>query len=365
MKSDQEILSKYACLLLDYSLNLKKGNKLYVTTTLLAEPLVSELYKACCIRGILMEYHFAMKDMSSFLIKNGTENVVEHVPVFQSLAIETFDGYLVIRAPYEDEKMEENDNQNKRRAALKPMNLRYNQRTTEGSLKRCLCQYPTLQGAMDASMSLEEYSHFIFNACKLYSEDAMASWKELGSTQAYLVEYLNQCKMIRYQNARTNVTFSVAGRTWINSDGKANMPSGEVYTGPVEDSVNGEVFFDYPSIYQGQEVRGVSLKIENGNVVEWNAEYGKEHLDKILQIEGTKRFGEVAIGTNYDIQRPTKNILFDEKIGGTIHMAIGQSYPITGGKNESDVHWDMIADMTQGSIYADGTKIYENGKFII
>ena len=150
------------------------------------------------------------------------------------------------------------------------------------------------------------------------------------------------------------------------SDGKANMPSGEVFTSPVEDSVNGFVHFDYPSIYQGHEVQGITLQVEEGEVKSWKADRGQEFLDRIFDEPGARFFGEAAIGCNYGIQTPTKNILFDEKIGGTIHMAIGQSYLQAGGKNESNVHWDMISSMTNGGqIFTDGNWIYENGKFLI
>jgi aminopeptidase len=144
------------------------------------------------------------------------------------------------------------------------------------------------------------------------------------------------------------------------------MPSGEVYTSPVEDSVQGTVHFSYPCLYQGVEVEGVTLWVKDGFIEKWSARRGKDFLDEIFQIPGTRRFGEAAIGTNYDIQRMTKNILFDEKIGGSIHLAIGQSYLQTGGKNESSVHWDMITDMTRGGeIWADGEVIYRDGVFII
>lgn len=144
------------------------------------------------------------------------------------------------------------------------------------------------------------------------------------------------------------------------------MPSGEVFTGPIENSVNGVVHFNYPSIYMSKEVQDITLWVEYGEVVQWDARIGKDVLDKVFDVEGARFFGEVAIGTNYNIQRPTKNILFDEKIGGTIHMAVGQSYLFTGGKNESTVHWDMITDMKDGGkIYADDELIYENGEFII
>ncbi len=168
----------------------------------------------------------------------------------------------------------------------------------------------------------------------------------------------------RYVTERTDIPFTTNGRTWINSDGQTNMPSGEVYTSPEEDSANGHIYFDYPAIRNGKTVQGVTLTVEDGEIKKWVAESGQEVLDETFAIPGTRRFGEAAVGTNYTIDRFSKNILFDEKIGGTVHMAIGQSYALAGGKNESTVHWDMIADMKNGGIiYANGQEIYRNGRF--
>ena len=214
-------------------------------------------------------------------------------------------------------------------------------------------------------MSLEEYEQFIFNACKLYEDDPKAAWLKVRERQQAVVDYLNKAEHVQYKNGKTDISFSVAGRTWINSDGRTNMPSGEVFSGPVEDSVNGTVYFNYPSIFMGTEVRGITLEVENGKVKKWSAEQGEEVLDKVFEIDGARFFGEVAIGTNYSIQQPTKNILFDEKIGGTIHMAVGQSYKQTGGKNMSAIHWDMITDMKNGGeIFVDGELAYKDGKFL-
>jgi aminopeptidase len=166
-------------------------------------------------------------------------------------------------------------------------------------------------------------------------------------------------------NDRTDIRFTTKGRLWINSDGQTNMPSGEVYTSPEEDSVEGYIHFDYPAIRNGAEINGVTLQVKDGEIQSWTAEAGQDILDKTFEIPGTRRFGEAAVGTNYDIDRFSKNMLFDEKIGGTVHMAIGQSYLQCGGKNESAVHWDMIADMTKsGKIFADGKIIYRNGQFL-
>ena len=188
----------------------------------------------------------------------------------------------------------------------------------------------------------------------------------LAKEQQRIKEYLDKVSTIQYKADHTDISFSVEGRTWINSDGKTNMPSGEVFSAPVEDSVNGKVHFTFPSVYMGKDVSGITLWVENGVIKEWKADQGHELLDEVFSIEGANQFGEVAIGTNYKIQRSTRNILFDEKIGGTIHMAVGQSYKQCGGLNTSSIHWDMITDMQEsGQIYADGTLIYEKGKFLI
>ena len=178
---------------------------------------------------------------------------------------------------------------------------------------------------------------------------------------------MNKKENVRYVGDGIDIRFSTKGRTWINSDGQTNMPSGEVYTSPVEDSVNGTIHFNYPIVIAGSMVEGVTLWVENGRVERWEAKQGKALLDDAFQnVAGARHFGEAAIGTNYKIDRFTKNILFDEKIGGTVHMAIGQSYLQTGGKNQSAIHWDMIADMKNGGmIFADGEKIYEGGRFLL
>jgi aminopeptidase len=282
--------------------------------------------------------------------------------------MESFDCYLNIRAPY---NLREGSGASAesaliRNEALAPINKNYFERTADRRLRRNLCQYPTDASAQEAGMSLSEYEQFVFGACKLFNEDPAAAWLAVRASQQHIVDHLNRCETVRYCAEGTDIEFKTQGRIWMNSDGQTNMPSGEVYTSPVEDSVNGVVHFSYPCIYQGTEVEGVTLWVKDGLIERWEARRGKEFLDYIFSLPGTRRFGEAAIGTNYDIQRITKNILFDEKIGGSIHMAIGQSYLQTGGKNESAVHWDMITDMTQGGeIWADGERIYLDGRFLI
>jgi aminopeptidase len=171
---------------------------------------------------------------------------------------------------------------------------------------------------------------------------------------------------IRIVAPGTDITYRVGGRTWINSDGKHNFPSGEVFTGPIEDSVEGDVTFSFPAVYNGREVEGVRLRFEKGKVVEASASRGEELLHAMLETDpGARYLGEVAFGLNYGIQRFTRNILFDEKIGGTMHMALGRAYPDTGGVNDSAIHWDMISDLREGEVYADGDLCYREGKFVI
>lgn len=359
--------NKYAHLLLHYCLSLKEGERILVSTSFLAEPLAKELYREACRIGAQMEFSFSFEEMGTVFMQHAKDSLLDKVSPFYALAIENFDAYLVVRAPYNtrEEMAYDADKQKRKMAAGASLNKIYFDRTASGSLKRCLCQFPTQGAANDAGMSLDAYTDFIACACKLNEEDPIAAWQKLGADQQHIVDYLNGCHQMVYINEKTNISFSVKDRIWINSDGKANMPSGEVYTGAIEDSINGHIYFDVPSIYQGQEVEGIYLEVVAGYITHWRAEKGQAVLDKIMEIDGSRRFGEVAIGTNYSIKQPTKNILFDEKIGGTIHMAVGQSYKQTGGKNESTVHWDMIASMGQGRILADGKCIYENGFFTI
>ena len=369
---DTKILEKYAALLVHYCVELKPEDKLYISTTILAEPLVREIYREATKLGAVVEVDFKFRDQNKIFYDNATDHVLSQPSLLMKTAMEEFDAYLNIRAPYDLNETVDVDmsKKQKRSAALAPYTKIYFERTADrtlpGALKRSLCQYPTQASADAAEMTLEEYSKFVFNACHLYAERPEEEWLKVRAHQQHIKEYLDKVDTIRYKADHTDVEFSVKGRTWINSDGQTNMPSGEVFSGPVENSVNGKVHFTFPSIYMGKDVRGITLWVENGKVVKWDAEEGKELLDAVFEIPGAKFFGEVAIGTNYQIQRATRNILFDEKIGGTIHMAVGQSYKQTGGTNQSSIHWDMITDMTEsGEIYGDGRLIYEKGKFLI
>jgi len=364
---DQAILDKYADLLLHYCLEVKEGQRLFVSTSFLAEPLLIAIHREATRSGVAVEYDLAFRNKMSVFWEEANGAVLDMEPSLHLHAMENFDAYLAIRAPYDmHEDAKATAEQKKRRAAAgAKANQAYFKRTADKSLVRGLCQYPTEASAKIAGMTIDEYASFVFNACRLNEEDPVEAWLNVRKSQQGVVDFLNTCDEIRYKNSKTDIRFSVKDRIWINSDGRANMPSGEVFTGPIEDSVEGVVHFDYPSVFGGHDVQGITLTVEKGQIMKWQAETGQEILDQVFAIEGSRYFGEVAIGTNYKIQRPTRNILFDEKIGGSIHMAVGQSYIQTGGKNQSTVHWDMISDMRNGGeIVADGEVIYKNGYFL-
>jgi aminopeptidase len=230
-----------------------------------------------------------------------------------------------------------------------------------------LTSFPTEGQAQDARMSLAEYEDFFFNACLPDMNDPVGYWNKVSARQEKIVDWLKGKELIHVSGPETDLTLNVKGRKFINCDCKANVPDGEIFTSPIEDSANGKVFYSYPAILDGVEVSGIRLWFENGKVVKATAERNEAFLlAKLNADEGARRLGEFAIGTNAGISKFTGHILFDEKIGGSFHMAVGMSIPETGGVNDSAIHWDMICDLRPGSeITADGEVFYRDGKFIL
>jgi aminopeptidase len=240
-------------------------------------------------------------------------------------------------------------------------------RSAAGELRWALTLFPTQAYAAEADMSLAEYEDFFYRACLCDRPDPVEAWRVQSDETRRLADWTNGREEIRLEGPGTDLTLNVSGRTFVAADGRHNMPDGEFFTGPVEDSVNGEVTFSYPAVYGGREVAGVKLRFRDGKVVDASAERNEDFLLKTLDTdEGARRLGELGIGTNYGIDRFTKEILLDEKIGGTIHLAVGMSYPETGGKNSSAVHWDMVCDLRQGGrITVDGVELQSNGRFSV
>jgi aminopeptidase len=216
-------------------------------------------------------------------------------------------------------------------------------------------------------MSTDEFERFLVAACKLDRPDPVAAWRELSARQAAMIDWLQQRRDIRIVAPGTELRLSVEGRAWVNSDGKRNFPSGEVFTGPVEDSVEGHIHFTYPVVTQGREIADIRLRFVAGAVVDASASKNEAFLTETLDTDpGARRLGEFAFGTNEAITRWTKNILLDEKMGGTVHMALGAGYPETGSTNQSAIHWDLICDLrTGGEATADGEVVLRDGQYLI
>jgi aminopeptidase len=239
-------------------------------------------------------------------------------------------------------------------------------RAADGSLRWTGTQFPTQAAAQDAEMSLAEYEDFVFAAGLLNLPDPVAAWKAVSQRQQRLVDFLQGKKQYRVVAANgTDVTMSVEGRRWINCDGHENFPDGEVFTGPLLDSVNGVVNFSFPAVHHGREVQEVRLRLKDGKVVDASASKGEAFLISMLDMDaGSRLIGECAIGTNYSIKNYTRNTLFDEKIGGTVHFAVGAGYPETGNDNASGLHWDMVVDLRRGGyLEVDGERFNVDGRF--
>lgn len=365
--TESHFLETYASLLVSYCLRVALGQKVLIRSTLLAEPLIRKIYQKVLEAGGYPEVQFSFESEQFLFYTHAHESQLSTISSLYQSAVNSFDCILTIMAPYDVYETQGVDSERKKthQLAFLPVRKLFSKRSAEGTLKWCLCVYPTEAAAMSCGMNLSEYQHFVFSACKLYEPDPEAAWKALSLDQEKMVRYLNSKSKIRFVSDQMDISFSTKNRRWINSDGKRNMPSGEVFTSPLEKSGSGFVYFSCPTLYDHQDVEGVYLEVSKGYITSWSAKVGQSVLDEVFQLEGSRYFGEIAIGTNTAIQTVTKNILFDEKISGTIHMAVGNSYKETGGKNVSVVHWDLITDMKKsGRIFADGELFYEYGSFL-
>lgn len=366
----ETIWDKYAKVLVDYSTEVKKGDLVQIrATSIYAKDLVKAVYKRVLELGGNPILRTSFEDFSDIFLKYASDEQLDYVDDIVKLEYEKVDKFISIGAPMNTKNLAKADTKKlaRRGKATKHLSELLMKRSAEGSASWVIADVPTHALAQEAKMSFDEYSDFLFKSCYLDLDNPVEKLQELNKKQEEWADYLNKIKTIRIVGEKTDITFNVEGRKWISCSGKNNYPDGEVFTSPVEDGINGEIYFDFPQIYRGNEAQGVHLTIKDGKVVSAKADKGEEYLNAMLDMdEGSRGIGEIAIGTNNEIQDITGNILFDEKIGGSIHMAVGASYPETGGKNVSGLHWDLIKNMKNGGkIYADGTLIYENGKFLI
>jgi aminopeptidase len=345
----------FAKLLCDYCLRPEPGEQVVVRSTTLAAPVLLELQRALLEREAWPLLRVSLPGQEHGFWEAARDLHLDGFPPADLGEAERTDASLVIHAPENTRALAGIDPARTARAA------RAREPVREAALRRrwCVSVWPTPAAAQQAGMATEDFAAFVRRALFLDREDPVAAWLELRDRQAALVERLTSAREIHIEAEGTDLTLSVAGRAWINSDGRRNMPSGEVFTGPVETSTEGRIRFGIPSSPRGVEVAGIELEFREGVVVSARAERGDEVLQAALATDdGARRLGELGIGTNPGIDRPVGQILFDEKIGGTVHLALGRSYPETGGTNESALHWDMICDLRNGGrITADGEPI--------
>lgn len=361
-------LDKLAAILVKYSTKVKPGDFVYIQCDEVALPWMKAVAREAIKAGAHVEYMLTSEEVDEILVKYGSEEQLKEERFMKKNVLEKADVWLTAWGGRNTRTLT-NIPGDKLKANLQgaaSWRKVYSERMGNGSLRWCGTMFPTHAEAQEASMSLSDYEDFVYGAGLLDSEDPVAEWKRISAEQDRWVNYLNAKKELHFLSEGTDIKVRIEGRKWINCDGRVNFPDGEIFTSPIEDSVEGYITFSFPSIYMGQAVEGIRLEVKKGKVVNAEAKTGEELLKSLLATdEGASYFGEVAIGTNYGIKKFTRNILFDEKIGGTIHMAIGDSFPEAGGKNKSSLHWDMICDMRNGGkIYADGELFYENGEFI-
>lgn len=362
-------MEKMADLLVNYSVAVKPGDKVAIQGDSFAEPLLKAIYVKVLQAGGNPFFVITPDGANELFYKYASDSQLQHVPPLTKLIMETYDVRIVIGAETNTKELNNIDPDKivMRQKARSGIMKTYLERAARGELRWTYALYPTPAYAQDSDMGLTEYEDFLYSACLGDLNDPIGYWKRFSAWQEKIVEWLKGKKHIHIIAPGTDLSLSVEGRRFVNCDGHENMPDGEVFTGPVEDSINGHVLFSYPSIENGREVSGIRLWFENGRVVKATADKNEDFLLKTLDTDpGARGVGEFAFGTSRGITRFTRQILFDEKINGSFHMALGASYPETGGKNESAIHWDMICDMRDGGqVTVDGQLIYRNGEFLI
>lgn len=366
-------VQRFAKILVEHSTRVAPGDRILIEATTAAEPLVRELFVQILERGGIPHLLLALPGMMPFsqdelYLTYANDSQLDFVPTFLKMAYDQFEGRIRVHSATNTRGTTNIDpaKAQRRSKALSAITEAQFRRGAEGSLKWVTTLYPTDGYAQDAGMSLKEYEDFVFGAVHAHEDDPIAYWNSTAADQQKAIDFLANKSQVVLHGPNVDLSLSIKGRKFVNSIGVYNMPDGEIFTGPVEESVNGWVKFTYPAIYGGAAVEGAELTFSNGRVEKASAEKNQDYLMKMLESDAGSRFlGEFAIGTNFDINRFTGNILFDEKIGGSFHMALGAGYPETGSKNKSTIHWDMICDMRKDAeITADGQLFYKNGQFV-
>ncbi len=360
-------ITKLADTLVHYCTSVKPGDWIWVRGHVLALPLIEEVVRAATLAGGNPTVTLFSEELDEVFLAAANDAQLGWVSPIDEIMAEKVDARIVISAASNTRALNgiEPRKQQIQQNARRKISQTFMRRSATGNHRWVGTQFPCPAYAQDADMSLRDYENFVYAATYADQPDPVQCWQKVHDIQQHLVDWLKGKDQVTVRGPHIDLTLSIAGRTFANSDGKRNMPSGEIFTGPVEDSVNGWVKFTYPAIRGGREVEGVEFVFKDGKVIEAHARKNEEFLLSQLDSDaGARYLGEFAIGTNYQIQRFTKSILYDEKIGGTVHMAVGAGYPETGSRNQSSVHWDFICDMRQASeILVDGELFYRDGQF--
>lgn len=369
-------IARLAQVLVDHSTKVKAGERVMIFGRIPASPLILETYKLCLERGA-HPYTFirdpygrpGLTDQEYLFYQHADESQMAEIDPFMKVGMETADAWIRIDSDENTRHLSSIDPGliTHRRQAHAPISEIFRQRSKDKSLRWVYTLFPTSAYAQDAEMSLVEFEDFVYRTAFADQADPLGAWQEVSSRQQAFVEYLKGKSHVRVEGEHVQLAFSIEGRSFVNCAGENNIPDGEIFTGPVEDSVEGWVRFTYPAVKGGREVADVELRFQSGRVERATASKNEAYLLAQIDIDPGARFlGEFAIGTNRMVDRFTRNILFDEKIGGTIHMALGAGYAASGSKNNSLLHWDMICDMRSGGrIYVDDELFYDSGSFAI
>ena len=362
-------LQRMAQVLVRYSLGIKKDERLAILTGPGATPFVCEVVREAIHAGGYPEIFVTLPGVQEIILKEGSHEQISHIPAAQRMIYEEYEAMLQL---YSQDNTKELSGVAPAQMAVAQQARgdlieTYMRRTDEGTFRWMLTMFPTNAYAQDANMSLSDFEDFLYRTCFLDEEDPVARWQELSKQQERLVQWLKGKHTVHLRGQDTDLTFSIDRRIFINSDGHFNLPDGEFFTGPVEDSANGSIRYSFPASMNGRSVEDVRLRFENGVVVEAHAAQGQDYLEQMLSIdEGARRLGEFAFGNNRYVDRCTRNTLFDEKMGGTVHLALGKSIPQTLGVNQSALHWDMVCDLRTGSeVRVDGELFCKDGQFVV
>ena len=365
---DQRV-EKVATILVDYSTEVKRNDLVAIRGPYVAQPLMLELYKRCLERGAHPLLRPTLPAAQPLLYRFAEDHQLEYVWEPERWFIENLDVDFSIIADTNTRQLSQIDPSRQVMASKARRSLfdRRMERGATGELRWNVTLFPTDAIAMDAQMSLDEYEDFYYAACLIDAPDPIAEWRRVAERHADLLAWIAGRRQVHLEGEGTDLYLDITGRTFVPSDGTSNFPDGEIFTGPVEDGTNGVVSFSYPAIFGGQSVEGIVLEFKDGKVVDATAEKNEAFLIRTLDAdEGSRILGELGIGTNFGIEAFSGEILLDEKIGGTVHLAVGASYPETGGVNQSAVHWDMVCDLRSGGrISIDGETLMEGGKLVV